>query len=156
MTNKKYISNTEVQSLLNNIVREMTLAQYRPDALVAPSRGGLAPGVMLSHYFGLPLYTMEVSLRDADIVNYISIEQALKSAWGHGDRVLLIDDINDTGQTIETIREAATHIPLAGDLRVAVLLEKYTSRREADFVGDHVREGREDEWIVYPWESWWR
>lgn len=153
---KRYLSNTEVQGLLNQVVREMALAHYRPDAIVAPSRGGLTPGVMLSHYFGAPIYTMEVSHRDADVVNYISIEQALKSAWGHGDRVLMIDDINDTGQTLETIREAATHIPLAGDLKVAVLLEKYTSRREADFVGDHVREGREHEWIVFPWECWWR
>lgn len=153
---KRHLTNTEVQGLLNQVVREMALAHYRPDAIVAPSRGGLPPGVMLSHYFGAPFYTMEVSHRDADLVNYISIERALKDAWSHGDRVLMIDDINDSGQTIETIREAATHIPLAGELRVAVLLEKYTSRREADFVGDHVREGREDEWVIFPWESWWR
>lgn len=153
---KRYITNTEVHGLLNNVVREIALKGVRPDAIVAPTRGGLAAGVMLSHYFAVKLYTMDVSFRDTNIVDHISIEAALKKAWSHGENVILIDDINDSGETLKIITEAQQRIPLAGDLYTAVLLEKYTSQIEADFVGDHVREGREDEWIVFPWENWWR
>ena len=73
--------------------------------------------------------------------------------------ILFIDDINDTGRTlgelkdiINTMQADDTHIGL---IRHAVLLEKYSSAEEFDYVGEHIDEDREQEWVVFPWENWW-
>lgn len=153
---KRYLTPNQVRLLLSNVVRECTLVRYKPTAIVAPSRGGLALGVMLSHYFDCPFYPLTLSHRDTKLVDVIAISRTLKDAWSHGDDILFIDDINDSGKTIETIREIATELPLASNLRVGVLLEKHSSAREADFVGEYIDSDHDQEWVVFPWENWWR
>lgn len=154
MMKRRYVSQTEISGLLKEIVRQLAVHNTTPTAIVAPIRGGLQLGVMLSHYFECPVYPVEISLRDTNIINYRDIEQQFKRAWSHG-LVLVIDDINDTGNTINTIKEATAGIPLAGDTRYAVLLDKVSSRAEVDYAGELVPEEREHEWVVFPWEEWW-
>ena len=156
MNKKKYLNDQDIRKLLSNIIRECTNKNFIPNAIVAPSRGGLPLGVMLSHYYSCPMYSMTLSHRDTSLVDVLGIERALKDAWSHGDNTLFIDDINDSGRTIETVREIATRLPLACNLKVGVLLEKYSSKRSADFVGEYVNTEENDVWVVFPWENWWR
>ena len=153
--NRRYLSNTEVQGLLMEVIRQQAVRNFTPAAIVAPIRGGLQLGVMLSHYFEVPVYPVEVRLRDGDgLINYRDIEQQFKRAWSHGD-VLVMDDINDSGNTINTLKEFTAQIPLAGETHYAVLLDKLSSRAEVDYQGELVGEDREHEWVVFPWEEWW-
>jgi hypoxanthine phosphoribosyltransferase len=144
----------EVRSLLHKIVRDAALQDFRPSAIVAPNRGGLPLGAMLSHYYECPLFPIQVSLRDAPIVNAIDVQRELREAWRCGP-VLFIDDINDTGNTMLKVKELAASVPLAGDIRYAVLFEKPASQDAADFVGSYIAEDKQDEWVVFPWEHWW-
>jgi hypoxanthine phosphoribosyltransferase len=157
----RYVDNDDVTRWLHTIVRECMMASFKPAAIVAPSRGGLGLGTMLSHYFDVPLFPLELSTRDhaePGSRNNLMIMNSLSRASMKGP-ILFIDDINDTGNTLNTLLETinimkADDIDL-GDIRYAVLLEKSKSRSEADFVGEHIDEDREQEWVVFPWENWW-
>lgn len=85
--------NTDLKDLLNQI--EISGKKY--DRVVAVMRGGLIPGVCVSHALNLPLESLQWSTRDfpdADIFNL-----TMRS----DDRILLVDDICDSGKTLQTI-----------------------------------------------------
>ena len=47
--NKKYINHATVASYLSLVVEKMHNDGFIPDLVVGISRGGLVPGIMLSH-----------------------------------------------------------------------------------------------------------
>ena len=49
---------------VNAIVRQLVLSEYMPQVIVGIARGGLTPGVMLSHWLNLPFKPIHASLRD--------------------------------------------------------------------------------------------
>jgi hypoxanthine phosphoribosyltransferase len=152
-----YVSQENIKDWLLNITREATMHDFKPSSIISPNRGGLQLGVMLSHYYDCPHFPVQVSHRDMEVVDFISIEWAFKEAKRRGP-ILVIDDINDSGRTINSIRDAIKHIPLldTDSVLFAVLLEKETSQAEADFVGHYINSDREQEWVVFPWEDWWK
>jgi len=83
--------------LVNDLARQISLSDWRPDYIVGLTRGGAIPAVMLSHYFGIPCETLKVSLRDGG-----SCESNLWMAEDayEGKNILVVDDINDSGATI--------------------------------------------------------
>ena len=159
MMKKRYVSDADVVALLGNIVREVNHTDFRPAAIVAPSRGGLGLGTMLSHYYDAPLFPIELSTRDhADANPRSMIINSLSRASMKGS-ILFIDDINDTGRTLRELMDIiqtmqADDISL-GDIRYAVLLEKYSSAQEFDFVGSYIDLEDDEAWVVFPWEDWW-
>ena len=54
----------DVESLTNEILRQMNKDSWRPDYVVGLTRGGLLPAVLLSQYLDVPMETLKVSLRD--------------------------------------------------------------------------------------------
>ena len=150
----RYVYNREVKDWLHVITREATMHNFKPAAIIAPNRGGLALGVMLSHYYDAPLFPIQLSHRDADIVDVMDIAEGLKDGWRKGP-IMVIDDINDTGKTLESIKRVAAETPLAGEIKYAVLLEKQSSKESADFVGTYIDEEQDEQWVVFPWEDWW-
>ena len=159
---KRYVSDEDVRSLMSKIVHDVNEAGFMPRAIVAPSRGGLGLGTMLSHYYNAPLFPIELSTRDHTNPNpqksKIMIMNSLSRASLPGP-ILFIDDINDTGRTLGELMNIiqtmqADDISL-GDIRYAVLLEKYSSAHEFDFVGSYIDSEDDEAWVVFPWEDWW-
>lgn len=154
---KRYLTNNDIKHLCLNVIREVNVQYWKPNVIVAPARGGLQAGVMLSHYFNCPMIPLHLSTRD-----FISNEQdsqykkILGRSLAYGS-VLVVDDINDTGSTIKRIRQIYSGLDYpADDVRYAVLLEKLSSQCSADFVGEEIGEDRDREWIVFPYEDWWQ
>jgi hypoxanthine phosphoribosyltransferase len=112
---KRKVSWTEFQGLVAKICRDISLNKWRPDYVVGITRGGLLPAVMISQYFNIPCETLKVSLRDnggehATESNLWMSEDAFGypvydlMASGSGQKnILVVDDINDTGATINWI-----------------------------------------------------
>ena len=51
---KEFYSYESLTEDLLTVVRDMHLANYKPDVVIGPGRGAYFPGVMLSHYFDVP------------------------------------------------------------------------------------------------------
>jgi hypothetical protein len=66
-----------------------------------------------------------------------------------GLKVLIIDDVTDTG---ETLQAAASHVKANGaaDIKTGVLQHKVSSSFEPDYFADSIKEWK---WIVYPWAA---
>ena len=66
MTNKRYITQEMMSTAVLDIVSQMYSDEWRPDYIVGVTRGGLIPAVMMSHYTGIKMHTLDVRLRDGD------------------------------------------------------------------------------------------
>tara|TARA_R110000744_G_scaffold240127_3_gene357581 strand:+ start:172 stop:585 length:414 start_codon:yes stop_codon:yes gene_type:complete len=107
--------------------------------IVGLSRGGLPMGVALSNKMGVPFIPLEWQTRDGkvkDVNKLLMIKGVYDSA-----EVLFVDDICDSGLTINQIKE---YVP---NSRWATLVNKIPKAVEFEtlLVED-------DRWIVFPWE----
>jgi hypoxanthine phosphoribosyltransferase len=176
MTNKIYYKESTVKGWIHDIVRAMAADHWRPDYVVGLTRGGLVPALMLSHYLEIPMHTLSVSLRDSNIGPESNCWMA-EDAFGQinydpmcsGDgrkKILIVDDINDTGATLNWIREDWESSCLPGNerwseiwgntVRTAVLINNDASDfDDVDYVGLNINKLEEPIWCVFPWEEWW-
>jgi adenine/guanine phosphoribosyltransferase-like PRPP-binding protein len=98
--NKLVINHSSMTSLVGKICRELALSDWKPDYIVGITRGGLIPAVMISQYFNIPLHTLNVSLRDSEIGPESNLWMA-EDALGPNSRERLIEDSNDIGSILE-------------------------------------------------------
>ena len=90
-------------------------------------RGGLIPAVMMSHAFG---------------IKYISYSSAKMLPKELREKVLVVDDIADTGHTL---REAVDLGFLTATLSIRI-----GSKTIPMYHGEHILD---DRWLVFPWEK---
>jgi hypoxanthine phosphoribosyltransferase len=109
------------------------------------------------------MHTLNVSLRDSDggESNLWMAEDAFA-----GKNILIVDDINDQGSTINWIKNdwPSGCFPqddkwkyVWGDtVRFAVLTHNWGSQfKDPDYYVWTVDKREEDCWLVYPWEEFW-
>ena len=135
-----------------------TLAQlleadnWRPDFLVGIGRGGLVPAAYLSHRTGIQMLSVDHSSGEAGFGDELLDKLAHKI--GDGLNILIVDDINDSGGTIQYLRaaiEAKTDNP--SGLRVAVLVRNVRSKAKVEYHGSEIDREQDKRWYVFPWEA---
>jgi xanthine phosphoribosyltransferase len=135
-----------------------TLAQaieadpWTPDVLVGIGRGGLVPAAYLSHRMGIQMLSVDHSSGEAGFADELLDKLAAKI--GDGRRVLIVDDINDSGGTIQYLRAAIE--AKTGDstgLRVAVLVHNIRSKAKVEYHGSEIDRDQDKRWYVFPWEA---
>jgi len=62
--NKLWYTWDEMRNDCHVLVRDIVLDDFDPEVIVGLSRGGLTPGVMLSHWFKKPFKSVKSALRD--------------------------------------------------------------------------------------------
>jgi hypoxanthine phosphoribosyltransferase len=143
---------------------------WRPDYVVGLTRGGLVPANLLSQYLGCRMETLKVSLRDGTECesNLWMAEDAFGHEMYEPKNILIVDDINDTGATLNYIREDWMSGCLPKDkrwkkvwgnnVRVACLYDNESSKSKLDvaYSAVTINKADKDVWIVFPWESWWQ
>jgi len=131
---------------LSRICDTMSLDAYNPDVIVGLSRGGLVPGVMLSHHLAVPFIPLQWQTRDGNVQDILAFKKILDN--NIGKQILVVDDINDTGETLSGIR---SQTGFEDHVRYAVLLQKEGTIFTPNYVARHVQ----DEWVVFPFEDWY-
>jgi hypoxanthine phosphoribosyltransferase len=125
-------------------------SRYEPDWLVAIARGGLLIGGALAYALGhkniatvnVEFYTgidqrLDVPIELPPVLNLDDIANR---------RVLVVDDVADTGETLRLVLDKCA--PAVDEVRAAVLYEKSRSVVRSDYVWR-----RTDRWIDFPWSS---
>ena len=129
---------------------DIVLDNFKPDVIVGLSRGGLTPGVMMSHWLKKPFKPVKSALRD-----FPEWEDYLPRKTDK--RVLILDDICDSGETFERISKhikgPRENMPL--QLQCDVRFASLWWNNEVDFKPHYyVREEAKDTnklWIIFPW-----
>ena len=87
----------EMRRDVNTLCREIVLDKFDPCCIVGLSRGGLLPGVMMSHWLNKPFKPVKAALRD-----FPEWEDYLPRKTD--ERVLIVDDICDSGETFTRMK----------------------------------------------------
>ena len=137
---------TAVRELAQQVVDD----GYAPDLVLSVARGGLGLGMGLG-------YALDVkNLSTVNVEFYTGVDQRLEMPIMlpptpdvvdlAGLRVLIADDVADTGKTLEVVRDfCADHV---AEARVAVIYEKPRSVFRPEYVWR-----RTEAWIDFPWSA---
>ncbi|MBI2756030.1 MAG: phosphoribosyltransferase [Chloroflexi bacterium] len=147
---KEHLTWTQVEDL------SIRLADRLPrnfDVLVVITRGGMVPACIISERLNLRnilvaavmFYTGQARTLERPIFLQFPSDPLL-----NGKRILVVDDVWDSGRTIKAVKERI--VEAGGEPLVAVLHYKpgksrYPDDRPEFFVDET------DAWIVYPWDA---
>ena len=147
--NKNYFTMIQMRQGLQNILDQLNQQQWQPQVILGLNRGGCIPAIYLSHKLNVPHHVLNVSLRDhADTPDLHTLEKVY--AWQK--RILIVDDINDTGATFNYIMN---NFGKPERLKFAVILHNTVSTyTDIDYKGFEINKLQDPRWIVFPWEQW--
>lgn len=138
---------SDIYEMLRDLSRKIVDSGFNPDIIVGIAMGGLIPAVVLADLLGLEVdavcvkYYRGVGRRDdrPRILQDVSVDL-------EGKRVLLVDDVADSGHTLDAVRD---YVQARGirDLVVCTLHYKPWSIVKPDIYIDET-----EAWIIYPWE----
>lgn len=138
-----------VHALARRLAHRVIDSGYRPEVIVAIGRGGLVPGRLLSDLLGqMDLTSFKIEhYRHAGKLRAARVRYPLAAAVA-GRRVLLVDDVADSGETFAVALEHLASRGAPAAVKSAVLHYKTVSPYRPDFYARRVRNWR---WIIYPW-----
>ncbi|WP_132056975.1 phosphoribosyltransferase [Halorussus amylolyticus] len=145
ITNWEYI-----YGLCRGVSDQVKRDSFEPDVVVALARGGWFAGRCICDFLGLDDLTslkMEHYVGTAQKTGDPEVRYPMPEGSVEDKDVLIIDDIADTGGSIERAYEYVTDRN-SGEVRTATLQLLQTSEFEPDYIGERLEEWA---WVVYPW-----
>jgi hypothetical protein len=122
---------------------------FEPDIIVALGRGGWIPGRLLSDYLG------NLNLTEFKVEHYRGTAKQAAARIRYplaadvtGQRVMVVDDVTDTGDSFEVALEHIRSRGEPAEMRTLVLHHKTVSPFVPDYFAETVADWR---WIIYPW-----
>jgi len=142
------ISWQEIVEAVGEVARAIESSGFKPDMIVGILRGGIIPARLLADELGvedigfveIKLYTSVGARKPQPYLRQPLILPAT------GRRVLVVDDVSDTGLTLQHALETIK-LYNPDDVRTATLYVKPWTKLMPDYYARMV-----EEWIVFPWE----
>lgn len=153
MTAKKIrcetISWFRVHQLSRRLAYLILASGYRPDKIIAIGRGGYVPARILCDYldiYQLSSIRVEHYKRGTQREPLARVVDPLRMDLS-GQRLLIVDDVSDTGDTFEA---AIEHVQERHpeEIKTAVLHHKISATFIPDYISHTVIKWR---WLIYPW-----
>ena len=130
-------------TLSNEVVKQMHEDEWYADEIFGVQLGGLVPAVLVAK--GLNRDTIS-----AFEIDNLGIPVYKKFT---AESILIVDDIIDSGETMNTLHEYYQYHYPEVDIRTAGLIYKsHTSTHKPNYFG---LETESNDWVVFPWERDW-
>ena len=142
------------------LAKQVLDSGFKPTFIIAIWRGGVPIGIAVQEYLEYHgISTNHIAIRTASYsgidnqareVKVFGLNYLVKHVK-HDDRLLIVDDVFDTGRSIEAILDSLrskARLNTPEQIRIAVPYYK-PSRRQTDFVPDYVIHETSD-WLKYP------
>lgn len=185
MVKKVHYTWKDIEHMIVSINNLMYTDGWRPDVIVGLTRGGLVPAVIMSNMTGIPMYALDVRFRDTDNEYAGPETNCWMAEWAYGytdndsyapemgmfcsdidaaKNILIVDDINDTGKTLDWIKQdwmssCLPQSPVWNDVwhknvRFSCLIDNIVSDfSELDYTALEINKKEDPTWIVFPWEG---
>jgi len=125
----------------------LAVADYAPEIILAVGRGGYYPGTLLAHLLRADIHPVQLSRRVNDVVTHKRPKWLLKPPNTiKGRRVLVVDEICDTGATLQKVAKRADKLG-AKAVRTAMLYSHTHGAHIPDYIGLIT-----DSLILNPWD----
>ena len=144
---KEYYSIDNLNEDILSLISQVRSANLKIDVILSVNRGGCIPGVYLSHGLKLPHKVIDLQLRDG---TNIPDSNSLKNLKINSKKILIIDDINDTGSTFIHLNRIIN----ANNTKkyFACLINNIGSKFQVEFYGRSINKVEKPSWYVFPWE----
>ena len=110
-------------------------APFQPEFILPIARGGTYPGTLIAHLLQVEVYPVRLSRRVNDIVKHESPQWLVEPPrLVEGRRVLIVDEICGSGETISMVKERAASLG-AKEIRSAVLYAHTWGVDPPDYIG---------------------
>jgi len=153
---KEFVSANDLVKDSFALAKAVLDSGYRPDVLLAIWRGGTPIGIAIHEflrYKGIETYHAVVKAESYDGIGTrtdprFELLDGVLGALDDGCRILIVDDIFDTGSTVKSLRERLKG--KAAEVRVATLF--YKDQVAPDGTAPDYFMKKTDKWIVFPHE----
>lgn len=153
---KKYLTWIEFQDNVKFLAWQINTTKFKPNFIIGLTRGGACLATNLSYVLDTPvLYFDPKNHKIGDLnLNF------------NTDNILIVDDINDTGETIIKVRKqiiktlhpetniSDDSIFSLNNIKFCVLYDNISSKFQSpDYSAIAINKKENNEWIVFPWEE---
>ncbi len=139
------ISWDEFHGLVKALV--VAVAPWRPEVVLPVLRGGAYAGTLLAHLLQIEIYPVRLSRRQDDVTVRETPRWLVEPpAAVRGRRVLVVDEMCSSGQTLRMVKEQALALG-AAEVRTATLYAHTWGADAVDYTGLIT-----DELVMNPWD----
>lgn len=141
-----YCSMEKIEAMTLELAKKIRTSKLEFDVIVGVLRGGVIPAVYLSDFLN------NHDVRAVRLKSYVGINKTAKveiiqplNGGVKGKKVLLVDDIADTGNSLKAALE---HVREKGakQVKIACLHYKPWSKVKPDYYVEETQK-----WVIYPW-----
>lgn len=145
MVTKRHVSHVHLRRMANNLLEQIKRANFNPSRIIGIERGGVPLAQLLAGALEKPLNTIYISAYDGETKRPVPKIDLRGLTYSIGESVLIVDDLVDTGSTIETFKTYLDQQCIVS--KSAVFYYKPHSVVKPDFFVEQT-----DDWIIFPWE----
>lgn len=139
---------------IDNLATKIKKSKVRFSYIVALSRGGLIPGVVLSHKLDLKMWPVTWSTRDS--------QERETNTWipediNDGHKILIVDDIVDSGESLVSLLQDWDTCVIKeldrSNIYIATLIYNKDQSIVPQFYANKISRKKTPEWFEFWWEK---
>jgi uncharacterized protein len=150
-----FVTWSEYHHKIESLAVKIYQSNWQFDHIVCLAKGGLRVGDILCRLYNKPLAVLSTASYGGESNQErgaIKFSEHLSTIAPIGDRILLVDDLVDSGVSLaESITWLQIHYPEITEIRTAVIWYKSTSIKTPDYYVEYLPN---NPWIHQPFEAY--
>lgn len=140
----------KIEEAVEELGNKIKDSGFKPDYIIGITTGGIVPLGLLVKQLGLRnILTVSAGSYEKDKQKELSITYMPEIDLSN-KKILLVDEIAETGKTLKKISEAVLEKYKAGQIKTAVIV---VNKERCIFMPDFFVVEEPKEWVVFPWEK---